>query len=168
MNGATREDVSGSGVNRTELQTVRGVMNIFPRDIGRGEDGSARFNPGARTVVYPTAPIARKYGDRRAPQRAVEFEVAPDEFFTVHRYNERNVGGSTVVGVGSFTDYSDAYAALNDRVPAGHRAEIRVMSPTRAEVTATGRDGEEVIIGESLTWQAQSIADRLRLADSGQ
>lgn len=167
MSAAPRVDGTRAGGSLTEQQTVRGVMNIFPRDIGRGEDGSDRFTPGARAVVYPTAPIARKYGDRRAPQRAVEFDVAPDEFFTVHRYSERNVAGSTVVSVGNFTEYSDAYAALIDRVPTGHRAEIRIMTPTRAEVIATGRDGENVIIGESLTWQAQPIADRLRLVDLG-
>lgn len=149
------------------VRTVRGVMNIFPKDIGRAEDGKGTFAPGVRAVVFPTAPIARKYGDRRAPQRAVEFDVASDEFFAVQRYLERNGAGSTVVSVGSFTDYNDAYAALTDRVPAGQRAEIRIMVPTRADVFATGRDGEDVIIGESLTWQPQPIADRLRLTDTG-
>jgi hypothetical protein len=152
---------------RTDRRTVRGVMSIFPRDIGRGEDGKDRFNPGTRALVYPSAPIARKYGDRRAPQRAVEFEVAPDEFFAVHRYSERNVAGPVIVSVGSFIDYSDAYAALVDNVPAGNRAEIRIMTPTRAEVIATGKDGEDVVIGESLTWQARAIADRLRFTDLG-
>jgi hypothetical protein len=146
-------------------RTVRGVMSIFPRDIGRDEDGKDQFKPGTRALVYPTAPIARKYGDWRAAQRAVEFEVAPDEFFAVHRYNERNAGGPTMVSVGSFTDYSDAYAALVDRVPAGIRAEIRIMTPTRAEVIATGKDGEDVVIGESLTWQARAIPDRVRFVD---
>jgi hypothetical protein len=147
-------------------QIVRGVVNIFPKDIARGDDGTTTFSPGARTVVYPTAPIARKYGDRRAPQREVEFDVAADEFFTVQRYLERNGTGPTIVSVGSFTDYSDAYAALADSVPPGQRAEIRIMVPTRTAVFATGRDGEDVLIGESLTWQPQPIADRLRLADS--
>jgi hypothetical protein len=160
------QEVLGAG-ERAGRRTVRGVMSIFPRDIGRGEDGEDRFKPGARALVYPTAPIARKYGDWRAPQRAVEFEVAPDEFFAVHRYNERNAAGPTVVSVGSFTDYSDAYAALVDRVPAGNRAEIRIMTPTRAEVIATGKDGEDVVIGESLTWQARAIADRVRFVDPG-
>jgi hypothetical protein len=35
------------------------------------------------------------------------------------------------------------------------------------EVIATGRDGEDVVIGESLTWQAQPIADRLRFSETG-
>lgn len=167
MTGVMQVDGLGAGSNGTSVQTVRGVINIFPKDIGRGEDGESTFNPGVRAVVYPTAPIARKYGDRRAPQRAVEFDVAPDEFFAVQRYMGRHGAGSTVVSVGSFTDYGDAYAALIDRVPAGHRAEIRIMVPTRTDVFATGRDGEDVIIGESLTWQPQSIADRLRLTDMG-
>lgn len=161
-----RVGVLGAG-GRTERRTVRGVMSIFPRDIGRGEDGKDRFNPGTGALVYPSAPIARRYGDRRAPQRAVEFEVAPDEFFAVHRYSERNLSGFAIVSVGSFTDYSDAYAALVDRVPAGNRAEIRIMTPTRADVIATGKDGEDVVIGESLTWQARAIADRLRFTDLG-
>lgn len=97
------------------------MMSVFPRDIHRGDDGREQFNPGIRALIHPTAPIARKYGDRRARLRAVEFEVAADEFFAVHRYSERNVAGSTVISVGSFTDYSDAYAALVDRVPAGNR-----------------------------------------------
>ena len=156
---------AANGGGRTQRRTVRGVMSVFPRDIGRGEDGKDRFNPGTPALVYPTAPIARKYGDRRARQRAVEFEVAADEFFTVHRYSERNGAGSTAVSVGSFIEYSDAYAALVDRVPAGNRAEIRIMTPTRAEVIATGKDGEDVVIGESLTWQARGIADRVRFAD---
>jgi len=152
---------------RTGRRTVRGVMSIFPRDIGRGDDGVDRFNPGTRALIYPTAPIARKYGDRRAPQRTVEFELAADEFFVVHRYSERGVEGRPVVSVGSFTDYGDAYAAMVDKVPAGNRAEIRIMTPIRADVMATGRDGEDVIIGESLTWQARAIAGRLRFADPG-
>jgi hypothetical protein len=41
------------------------------------------------------------------------------------------------------------------------------MTPTRAEVIATGKDGEDVIIGESLTWQARAIADRVRFVDPG-
>ena len=41
------------------------------------------------------------------------------------------------------------------------------MTPTRTEVIATGKDGEDVVVGESLTWQARAIADRLRFADSG-
>jgi hypothetical protein len=155
-----------AGENRPGPHTVRGVMNIFPKDIARGEDGNGSFNPGVRTVVYPTAPIARKFGDRRAPQRAVEFDIGPAEFFSVQRYTERNAAGSTAVSVGSFTDYNDAYAALLERVPAGHRAEIRIMVPTRTDVYATGPDGGEVIIGESLTWQPQPIADRLRLTDT--
>lgn len=167
MNGTLQVDGTGAGGNGARLQTVRGVMNIFPKDIGPGDDGKGSFNPGVRAVVYPTAPIARKYGDRRAPQRAVEFDVAPGEFFAVQRYTERHGAGSTTVSVGSFTDYNDAYAALVDRVPAGHRAEIRIMAPTRTDVFATGSDGEDVIIGESLTWQPQSIADRLRLTDTG-
>jgi hypothetical protein len=156
----------GAGVNQGAPQTVRGVTNIFPKDLGRAEDGNGSFNPGARVVVHPTAPIARKFGDRRAPQRAVEFDVAPDEFFTVQRYMERNGAGSVVVSLGSFKDYNDAYAALMDRVPAGQRAEIRIMVPTRTDVFAIGSDGEDVIIGESLTWQPQSIADRLRLTET--
>lgn len=155
-----------AGDNRSEPYTVRGVMNIFPKDIARAEDGTSIFSPGARAVVYPTAPIARKFGDRRAPQRAVEFDIGHAEFFSVQRYTERNAAGPTAVSVGSFTDYNDAYAALLEHVPAGHRAEIRIMVPTRADVYATGPDGEEVIIGESLTWQPQPIADRLRLTDT--
>jgi hypothetical protein len=143
------------------VQTVRGIMNIFPKDVA--VEGT--FAPGVRAVVYPTAPLARKYGDRRAPQRAVEFDVRPDEFFTVQRYPERHAAGPSAVSVGSFTDYNDAYAALMDRVPAGHRAEIRIMVPTRADVLATGRDGGDVVVGQSLTWQPKPIADRLRLAD---
>jgi hypothetical protein len=146
-------------------QTVRGVVNIFPKDIVRGDGGKATFSPGVRAVVYPTAPIARKCGDRRAPQREVEFDVASDEFFTVQRYLERNSSGPSSVSVGSFTDYSDAYAALADSVPPGQRAEIRIMVPTRTEVFATGRNGEDVLIGESLTWQPQPIAERLRLVE---
>jgi hypothetical protein len=157
---------SAADMGRTAIHTVRGVMNIFPKDISRGEDGVGSFNPGARAVVYPTAPIARKYGDRRAPQRAVEFDLGPDEFFSVQRYTERTGPGSTAVSVGSFIDYNDAYAALIERVPAGNRAEIRIMVPTQTEVFATGLDGEDVIIGESLTWQPQPIADRLRLTDT--
>lgn len=166
MSGTVQTHRLGAVKDRTELLTVRGVMNIFPKDLGHGEDGKGSFNPGVRAVVYPTAPIARKYGDRRAPQRAVEFDVAPDEFFSVQRYTERHGAGSTAVSVGSFTDYNDAYAALIERVPAGHRAEIRIMVPTRAEVFATAQDGGEVIVGESLTWQPQPIADRLRLTDT--
>jgi hypothetical protein len=154
-----------TGESPSGLQTIRGVMNIFPKDISRGEDGKANFNPGIRTAVYPTAPIARKFGDRRAPQRAVEFDIGPAEFFSVQRYTERNATSATAVSVGSFTDYNDAYAALLERVPAGHRAEIRIMVPTRTDVLATGPDGSEVIIGESLTWQPHPIADRLRLTD---
>jgi hypothetical protein len=142
-------------------------MSVFPRDVGPGEDGKERFNPATRVLVHPTAPIARKYGDRRAPQRAVEFEVAADEFFTVHRYSAQNVAGSAAISVGSFIDYRDAYAALVDKVPAGNRGEIRIMTPTRADVVATGTAGEDVVIGESLTWQACGLADRLRFADSG-
>jgi hypothetical protein len=167
VNGIPQVDGTSAGRTVTGPQTLRGVMNIFPKDIGRGEDGKDTFNPGVRAVIYPSAPIARKNGDRRAPLRAVEFNMAPDEFFAVQRYTERHGAAPTAVGVGSFTDYNDAYAALIDRVPAGQRAEIRIMVPTRTEVFATGRNGEEVIIGESLTWQPQPIADRLRLTDAG-
>jgi hypothetical protein len=166
MSTALQLDGCTAGGHGGEQRTVRGVVNIFPKDIGRGDDGTLTFSPGARTVIYPTAPIARKYGDRRAPQREVEFDMASDEFFTVQRYLQRNGTGPTIVSVGSFTDYSDAYAALADSVPPGQRAEIRIMVPTRSPVFATGRDGEDVLIGESLTWQPQPIADRLRLADS--
>jgi hypothetical protein len=167
LSGTTQVHALAARGNAGGVQTVRGVTNIFPTDIGRGEDGKDSFRPGARAVVYPTAPIARKFGDRRAPQRAVEFDVAPDEFFAVQRYVERDGPGSVVVSVGSFTDYNDAYAALIERVPAGDRAGIRIMVPTRTDVFATGRDGADVIIGQSLTWQPQPIADRLRLTDTG-
>jgi hypothetical protein len=166
MSGTLQVDGLVARGNAAGVQTVRGVTDIFPADIGRGEDGKDSFNPGARVIVYPTAPIGRKFGDRRAPQRAVEFDVAPHEFFAVQRYIERNGAGSVVVSVGSFKDYNDAYAALMDRVPAGQRAEIRIMVPTRTDVIAVGSDGEDVIIGESLTWQPQSIADRLRFTDT--
>jgi hypothetical protein len=167
MTGVVQVDGLAAGGYGSGLRTVRGVMNIFPKDIGQGEDGKGTFAPSVRAVVYPTAPIARKYGDRRAPQRAVEFDVASDEFFAVQRYLDRNGTGPTIVSMGSFIDYNDAYAALVDGVPSGGRAEIRIMVPSRTEVFATGRDGEDVLIGESLTWQPQPIADRLRLADTG-
>jgi hypothetical protein len=141
--------------------TVRGHMNIFPKDVVKGPGGES-FNPHPRSVVYPSAPICRRDGDRRAPLRAVEFDLADDEFFTVVRTGRDSRNGT--VSVGSFTSYADAYTAMVDG-PRGHRSEIRLMVPTRTEVLATGPDGEQVVIGESLTWQPQPIADRLRLSE---
>lgn len=143
--------------------TVRGHMNIFPKDVFRGPGGVETFTPHPRSLVYPTAPIGRKDGDRRAPLRAVEFDLATDEFFTVLRDTDSSRRGSTM-SMGSFTDYADAYSAMAD-APRGHRTEIKVMVPTRTEVLATAPDGEQVVIGESLTWQPQPIADRLRLSE---
>lgn len=154
-------------MNHPAPQTVRGVADVFPKDLARDEAGKAAFRPGAHVVVYPTAAIARKFGDRRAPHRAVEFDVAPDEFFAVQRYIEQSGAGSMAVSVGRFKDYKDAYAALVEGVPDGQRADIKIMVPTRTDVVATGSDGEEVVIGESLTWQPRSIADRLRFTPTG-
>lgn len=148
-----------------EGTTIRGHMNIFPKDVQRDPNGTEKFNPHPRSVVYPTAPIGRNHGDRRAPLRAVEFDVAADEFFTVLRELERGAARSTTVSAGSFTDYNDAYAVLTERVPHGHRAEIKLMVPTTAEVIATGPDGDDVVIGATTTWQPRAIADRLRLTD---
>lgn len=141
--------------------TVRGHMNIFPKDVVKGPAGET-FAPHPRSVVYPSAPVCRKDGDWRAPVRAVEFDVAADEFFTVFRTGPD--GRSGVVSVGSFTHYADSYTAMAE-TPRGHRAEIKIMAPTRTDVLATGPDGDPVVIGESLTWQPQPIADRLRLSE---
>lgn len=141
--------------------TVRGHMNIFPKDVIKGPGGEF-FNPHPRSVVYPTAAICRKDGDRRAPMRAVEFDVAVDEFFTVFRTGRDIRAGA--YSVGSFTSYADAYTAMTE-TPRGHRAEIKIMVPTRTDVLATGPDGETVVIGESLTWQPQPLADHLRLSE---
>lgn len=156
---------TGSGVlgSRNCRVTVRGVVNIFPSDIQQEHNGVETFSPGPHTVVYPSGPIARKDGDRRATVRAAEFDVADDEYFQVIR---RKAGDGTrggPAGVGSYVDYLDAYAAAADRGAYGHRCEIKVMVPTRAEVFAAGPDGTQVLIGESLTWQPQPIAERLRL-----
>lgn len=142
--------------------TVRGHMNIFPKDVRRAPDGSETFSPHPRSLVYPSAPIGRKEGDRRAPLRAVEFDVADDEFFAVFRDLEHS--RTATMSVGSFTDYADAYTAMAE-VPRGSRAEIKLMVPTRSEVFATAPDGEQIVVGESLTWQPQPIADRLRLTE---
>ncbi len=149
--------------NEASTGTVRGHMNIFPKDVLRGPGGVETFTPHPRSLVYPSAPIGRKDGDRRAPLRAVEFDLAEDEFFTVLRDVDPSRRGS-MMSMGSFTVYADAYSAMAD-APRGHRAEIKVMVPTRTEVLATGPDGETVVIGESLTWQPQPIADRLRLSE---
>lgn len=141
--------------------TVRGHMNIFPKDVIKGPGGES-FNPHPRSVVYPSAPICRRDGDRRAPMRAVEFDLAADEFFTVFRTGRDS--RTSAYSVGSFTTYADAYNAMAD-TPRGHRAEIKIMVPTHTEVLATGPDGEQVVIGESLTWQPQPIADHLRLSE---
>ncbi|HEX9089550.1 MAG TPA: hypothetical protein VF867_18815 [Arthrobacter sp.] len=145
---------------------VTGHMNIFPKDTARQPDGTDAFSPHPKSVVYPTAPIGRKDGDRRAPLRAVEFNVAEDEFFTVLRELERGAGLAAKISAGSFMNYSDAYLAMTENVPRGYRAEIKIMAPTTSDVLATGPDGEEVVVGESLTWQPQAIADRLRLSES--
>lgn len=131
-------------------RTVRGYMNVFPKDLTR-TGGVDVLTAHPRSVVYPSGPVGRKDGDRRAPLRAVEFDLAADEFFAV-------------TSSGSFTDYADAYAAMAD-APRGTRSEIKVMAPTRSEVTATAPDGTAVVIGESLTWQPQPIADRLRFSE---
>lgn len=150
----------------TGTSTVTGHMNIFPKDTARQPDGTDAFSPHPKSVVYPTAPIGRKHGDRRAPLRAVEFDIAENEFFTVLRELERGSGLGAKVSAGSYMNYNDAYAALTEKVPHGHRAEIRIMAPTSAEVLATDPDGDEVVVGESLTWQPQAIADRLRLSET--
>lgn len=142
--------------------TVRGHMNVFPKDVRRAPDGTETFSPHPRSLVYPSAAIGRKEGDRRAPLRAVEFDVADDEFFAVFR--DLDNSRSAAMSVGSFTSYADAYTAMAD-TPRGTRAEIKLMVPTRKEVFATGPDGEQVVIGESLTWQPNPIADRLRLSE---
>ena len=157
-------------MNSTEdaptMTTVRGRMNIFPKDTARQPDGTDAFSPHPKSVIYPTAPIGRKHGDRRVPLRAVEFDIADNEFFTVLRELERGSGLTAKVSAGSYMNYSDAYLALTGNVPHGHRAEIKIMAPTTAEVLAIGPDGHEVVVGESLTWQPQAIADRLRLSET--
>lgn len=148
------------------MATVDGYINVFPRDTSKGPGGNHIFAPNPLTIVFPTGELARIHGDRRAAFRAVQFSVGADEYFQVQRAVDPDVRHKGMVGIGNFSDYADAYLAMIEDTPAGHRAEIRLMVPTRTEVEVTGRDGNRIVFGETFIWDAVPIAERLRLVES--
>jgi hypothetical protein len=164
--GAPLGSASAASVDIVDMAIVAGYVNVFPRDTSKGPGGNHIFTPHPLTVVYPTGELARIHGDRRAAFRAVQFSVGADEYFQVQRAVDPDARHKGMVGIGNFIDYTDAYHAMVEDTPAGHRAEIRLMVPTRTEVEVTGRDGNPVVFGETFIWSPVPIAERLRLVES--